>query len=516
MMRARVVSLLLRPTAPPVALGLVFAASLIVVESVVMHLLKQVYPGNAFGVVFLLGVLVVSTVWGFGLAAITSVASALAFDYYRNWRDDFIPTEAQNWVAIAIFLVVALLANTLADLARSRAVEADQRRREAEALAELQAALRRVATLVAQGVEPSEVISAVTTELARFLGVQYSALWHYQSDGTVTLLAACEDDPGVKTMPVGARFSLEGESISAKVWRTARAARMDSFEKAPGSAAARFRELGVRVAVGAPIVVRGRLWGAAVVGSSRPEPLPPDTEARVGNFADLVATAIANAQAYVELTASRARIVTAGDEARRRFERDLHDGAQQHLVTLALYARAAEAAAPSELAELKHQMSRIASGLAEVSLQLQEISRGIPPAILAKGGLLTAIEDLARRSPVPVQLDVAITDRLPEPIQIAAYYLVAEALTNTAKHAHACTVEVQLATDDTTDAGDPVLRVWVRDDGRGGADPNGGSGLVGLTDRVEALGGRLWLHSPPGAGTAVRAELPLRPAASPW
>jgi signal transduction histidine kinase len=204
----------------------------------------------------------------------------------------------------------------------------------------------------------------------------------------------------------------------------------------------------------------------------------------------------------------------AADYERRRIERDLHDGAQQHLITLALYARAAEASAPTELFELKQQMSRIASGLAEVSMELQEISRGIHPAILAKGGLPAAITELARRSAVPVQLDVAINDRLPEPIQIATYYLVTEALTNTAKHAHASSVQVQVDTDHT-DAGDPVLRIVVRDDGRGGADPLGGSGLVGLKARVDALGGRLWLHSPPGAGTTVRAELPLRPATPP-
>jgi signal transduction histidine kinase len=211
------------------------------------------------------------------------------------------------------------------------------------------------------------------------------------------------------------------------------------------------------------------------------------------------------------------RLHRAVDDERRRVERDLHDGAQQHLITLALDALAAEASAPTELAELKHQLSRIASGLGEVSLELQEISRGVPSAILTKGGLPTALQKLARRSPVPVQLDVAITDALPEPIQIAAYYLVAEALTNAAKHADASTVEVHLDTDDT-DTADRVLRVWVRDDGRGGADHRGGSGLVGLNDRLQTLGGRLWLHSPPGAGTTVRAELPLTqpPAPRRW
>src|SRR6478752_410074 len=345
--RARLVSLLLRPTAPPLALGVVVAAFLIVAETVLLYLLTQVAPGMAFGVVYLIGVLVVSTGWGFGLAAMTSVASALAFDYFHvRSAGSLIPTHAEDWAAIAVFLVVALLANTLAELARSRAAEADQRHREADvaaerahALAELQAALRRVATLVARGVTPAEVYAAVATELARCLGVCYSALWRYEPDGAATLLVARDDDPGLKKMPVGARFSLEGDSVPAMVLRTGRPARLDSYEKAAGSTAARLRDLGLRAAVGAPVVVDGRVWGAAIVGSSRPEPLPPDTEARVVDFTDLVATAIANAQAHAELTASRARIVAAADDARRRLERDLNDGAQQRLVSLGLQLR---------------------------------------------------------------------------------------------------------------------------------------------------------------------------------
>jgi signal transduction histidine kinase len=373
------------------------------------------------------------------------------------------------------------------------------------------------------------VFSAVAVELARWLGVYHLAvLFRYEPDGAGVVLAVGRRDPddaaaeeaspadvieglkveGLKTEYLGERLSLEGESVAAKVFRTGRAARMGSHEYAPGLVAARFRALGIRTAVGAPIIVDGRLWGAAIVGSSRPEPLPPDTEVRVGDFADLVAIAIASAQTRAELTASQARIVAAGDDARRRIERDLHDGVQPHLVTLALDARAAEASAPTELVELKRQLSRITLGLAEVSMELQEIVCGIHPASLAKGGLRAAIKELARRAPVPVHVDVAIKERLPEPIEIATYYLVAEALTNTAKHAHASTVHVQVDTDDT-DTGEPVLRVSVRDDGRGGADPHGGSGLVGLKDRVQALGGRLWLHSPPGAGTTLCTELPL-------
>jgi len=246
--------------------------------------------------------------------------------------------------------------------------------------------------------------------------------------------------------------------------------------------------------------------------------MPADTEVRITRFAELSASAVVagyrDEQKRQLLAEASRRLHRAADHERRRIERDLHDGVQQHLVTLALYARAAEESAPAELGDLKGQLSRIASGLADVSLELQEISRGIPPAIVADGGLPTAIQQLARRSPVPVQLDVAISQRLPEPVEIATYYLVAEALTNTAKHAHASIVDVQLDADDI-DAGDPVLRVWVRDDGRGGADPHGGSGLAGLNDRVEALGGRLRLHSPPGAGTTLRAELPLHQAPPP-
>jgi signal transduction histidine kinase len=288
------------------------------------------------------------------------------------------------------------------------------------------------------------------------------------------------------------------------VLRTGRAARIDSFESAPGSAAARFRELGLRVAVGAPIVVGGRVWGAAVVGSSRPEPLPSDTEARVGDFADLVATAIANAQAHAELTASRARIVAAGDDARRRFERDLHDGAQQRLVSLGLELRAAEASVPLELQPLRKQISDIVDGLVGVSKDVQEISRGIHPAVLSKGGLGPALKVLARRSAVPVVLDLAVDRRLPESAEVATYYVVAEALTNVAKHARASEVDVRIEADNAS------LHLSIEDDGVGGANASSGSGLTGLMDRVEALGGTMEISSQPGNGTALRVNIPLQ------
>jgi signal transduction histidine kinase len=287
------------------------------------------------------------------------------------------------------------------------------------------------------------------------------------------------------------------------VLHTGRPARMDSLDEAAGSAAARIRELGIRAAVAAPIIVAGHLWGVASVASLRPEPLPPDTEPRVCDFADLVATAIANAEAHTELTASRVRIVAAADDARRRIERDLHDGAQQRLVSLGLEMRSAEASVPPELHSFKEQISHLVTGLVGVSEDLQEISRGIHPAILSKGGLGPALKTLARRSAVPVELDVGVDRRLPDSVEVAAYYVVAEALTNVAKHAQASEVTVRVEAEGTN------LHLLIRDDGIGGADTARGSGLTGLVDRVEALGGQMTISSPPGSGTSLSVKIPL-------
>ena len=345
------------------------------------------------------------------------------------------PPDTEARIGDFADLVATAIANavTRAELRDSR----DELRE----LAEQQAALRRVATLVARGALPSEVFSAVALELAAVLGVKNASVWRYEPNGAATLLSAV-DEPGAKKMPVGQRFSLEGDNVATMVLHTGRPVRMDSHADAAGPAAAQIRELGLRGGVGAPIIVDGRLWGVAVVGSSRPEPLPPDTEARVGDFADLVATAIANAQTHADLTASRVRIVAAADDARRRIERDLHDGAQQRLVSLGLELRTVEAYVPPELQSLKKQISELVTSVVGVSKDLQELSRGIHPAILSKGGLGQALKTLARRSMVPVELDLAVDRRLPESVEVAAYYVVAEALTNAAKHAQASVVTV--------------------------------------------------------------------------
>jgi PAS domain S-box-containing protein len=378
-------------------------------------------------------------------------------------------------------------------------------RKEAEAelgrLADEQAALRRVATLVARGVPAAEVFSAVAEEVERLLGAEATAIARLASDGTVAIVASSgtvRDE-----VPVGTRLKLEPHMAVSSVVRTGRPARVDDYDHAPELLSPRVRRLGIRCAVAVPIVVEGSLWGSIAAGTER-ERFPDDAEQRMEEFTELAATAIANAESRSELAASRARIVAASDEARRRIERDLHDGTQQRLVSLALALRAAEAGVPPELDELRVELSRTANGLADAVEDLQEISRGIHPAILAEGGLGRALRGLARRSAVPVELDVRTGDRrLPEPVEVAAYYVVSEALANAAKHAHASVARVDVDADAST------LGLVIRDDGVGGAGFTGGSGLVGLSDRVEALGGKLVIASPAGTGTVLYVTIPI-------
>ncbi|MET0995024.1 MAG: DUF4118 domain-containing protein [Mycobacterium sp.] len=509
--RARLLALLLHPTAPPLWLGVVVAAVLIAAETALVHVLRHIAPENTFGAVFLLGVLVISAGWGFGLALLTTLASAAVYVYFHlETTDSLLPKSPEDTLAIAVFLPIALLANALVGQARLRAAEAEQRRHEASVaaarvseLAEQEAALHRVAKLVARGVPPPEVFTAVAAEVANALRVYNAGLFRYEADGSAVLVAA-HDEAGLRKMPVGTRVTLEGDNVAAMVLRTGRTARMDSHEDAAGSAAAVIRDLGLRSGIGAPIVVDGRLWGAAIVGSSRPKPPPPDTEARLADFAELVATAIANADARAELTASRARIITAADDARRRIERDLHDGAQQRLVSLGLTIRSVEASIPSDLVALKKQISDIGGALVAASEELRELSRGIHPAVLSRGGLPPAVRALARRCPVPVKLEVKVDRRLPESVEVAVYYVVAEALTNAAKHAGAATLTVAM------EAGPDRISLSIRDDGIGGADTSKGSGLVGLKDRVEALGGHMVITSRAGGGTTLNAEIPTQ------
>jgi signal transduction histidine kinase len=499
------VSWFLRPK--PVWLGVLVAAALIAAETLSVFALNRYAPNHAFGALFLLGVLVVSAGWDFGLAVATTVASAAIYMYFHLGNDGFVPSDEADFVAIVIFVPIALLANVLGGQARMRAAEAESRRNELEAshrelqtLADQQASLRRVATLVAQGNPATDVFRAVADELAHRLGLPHSALLRFDPDGSAELIAWFDDPP--TSRPLGERYPIGHGGVAEQVHRTGRAARMDGADVG-GLAGLRIRETGIGSVVGVPIVVHGQVWGAAVVGALRDDPLPADIEARVEDFTDLLGTAIANAQARSELAASRTRIVTAADTARRRVERDLHDGAQQRLVSLGLELRTAEAALRADANPVAEQIGAIIGGLTDVSDDLREISRGLHPAILSKGGLGPALKALARRSTLPVALTIDVAGRLPESVEVAAYYVVAETLTNVAKHADASEVVVTARTDTT------LLQVEIRDDGVGGADPKSGSGLIGLSDRVAAIGGRFELSSPAGEGTVIRVTIPL-------
>jgi signal transduction histidine kinase len=494
----QLIRLLARPS-PPLSMGIALASVLIVTEASIVRLLGRMAPHNIFDAVFLLGVLVISVGWGIGLAVITTLVSAAVY-LEVHVGAGVVPTRPQDIIALAVFLPVALLANALVGQAKVRATEASGAADQVSELAQRQAALRRVATLVARGVSPSEVLTAVADEVAATLRVCNATLVRYSDDGSGEVVAA-HDEAGLTKLPVGARLTLEGDNVAAMVLRTGRTARMNSHEHAAGSAAALIRDLGLRSGVGAPIIVEGRLWGSAIVGSSEMQPLPPDTEARLADFAELVATAIANAEARGELMASRARIVTAADEARRRIERDLHDGAQQRLVAAGLKARSLEASLPADDA-LRREVADLGDALAAANEELRRISHGIHPAALSRGGLRPALRSLGRRAGVPVEVKIAVEQRLPESVEVAAYYVVAEALTNAAKHAHASLVTVIAKADNR------CLHISVSDDGVGGANSGGGSGLIGLKDRVEALGGHVHLASHDHHGTTLSAEIP--------
>ncbi|MDT7632426.1 MAG: hypothetical protein QOI50_4356 [Pseudonocardiales bacterium] len=388
-----------------------------------------------------------------------------------------------------------------------------QARVELRGFAEEQAALRRVATLVAQGATQEKVFAAVASEVRRVLAVDVTVMCRYDPDRVLTYVGWSQSG---KQGPLGVQVPLGGRNVARLVFETGRPARIDDYGEASGAAAEVVRPFGLRSAVGVPVKVEGRLWGVMTVASTggRPPPegtedrLPADTEERLAGFTELVATAVANTEAQAAVAASRARIVAAGDSARRRIERDLHDGAQQRLVLLALQLRGPVLAAlPPGADELRAQLDEVATEVISALDDLRELARGIHPSGLATGGLRPALRTLARRSAVHVELDLGVERRLPEQVEIAAYYVVSEALTNAAKHARASTMHVTVHADEAD--GGAVLCVEVRDDGCGGADLSGGSGLVGLKDRVEALGGRIKIESPVGHGTAVRAALPI-------
>jgi PAS domain S-box-containing protein len=367
-------------------------------------------------------------------------------------------------------------------------------------LAEEQAALRRVATLVAREPPPAEIFAAVAEEVARLLGVEDTTIFRYEDDWTATVVA---DRAGDRHVPleIGSRMSLDGESATVRVRRTGRPARVDDFSNATGPLADYTRDAGIGSSVASPIVVDGRLWGAVVAATRDEEPMPPDTEARIGQFTELVATAIANVETRAELAASRARIVAAADEERRRVVRDLHDGAQQRLVHTVVTLKLAQAAYEQQEADAADLLAEALEQAEQATEEVRELAHGILPSVLTRGGLRAGVDALAARMAVPIENGVSV-GRLPPAVEATAYFVVAECLTNVTKHACAGCAAVEARLDNGT------LRLEVRDDGVGGAQADG-SGLVGLADRLAVLNGRLWVESPAEGGTVVVAELPV-------
>jgi signal transduction histidine kinase len=412
----------------------------------------------------------------------------------------------QLFIAVSALTSLVLAAETAertrAGLALA-ASEASQR-----ALADEQAALRRVATLVASGVPPSRVFVQVTEEVAMLLALPGANVMRYDGARTATVVGGWSED-GALTLPMGSTFDLDGDTVVARVLRSGEPQRVDRYQDTSGHLAESMRRSGYRAAVAAPVTVDGRLWGALAAGTRSDEPLPDGVEQRLCDFAELVAQALANADAHEQLAASRARLVEAGDAERRRLERNLHDGAQQRLVALAidltLVGAKLEKDPPAARKTLTLAQDELQRGLDE----LRELARGIHPAVLTDRGLGPALEALVKRAPVPVKITELPQERLASPVEAAAYYVVAEAITNVAKYARAShvTVSVHRSSECAT--------ITVADDGVGGADAAHGTGLRGLADRVEALEGRFFLESPPERGTRIRAEIPVpRPPAT--
>jgi signal transduction histidine kinase len=366
-------------------------------------------------------------------------------------------------------------------------------------LTDEQAALRRVATLVARGVPPEEVFSAVNEEVVRLLPVDFAHMGRYEGDGTATVVAASGST--ADHFRVGRRWTLGGKNLATIVFETGRPARLE-YGDASGPLGDTARGLGIRSSVATPIIVEGRVWGAVFAGTTVMQSLPAELEARLGSFTELVATAVANAESRAALAASRARIVAAADESRRRIERDLHDGAQQRLVHAVIVLKLALRALSNDEPNAGELVAEALRHAEQANSELRELAHGLLPAALSHGGLRAGVDLLVSRVSLPVSLDVTV-ERLPPTVEATAYFIISEALTNVVKHAHATGAGVMARVE----RGE--LRVVIRDDGVGGARSGHGTGLGGLEDRVSALDGRLVLESSPGEGTRVCVVLPV-------
>jgi signal transduction histidine kinase len=402
-------------------------------------------------------------------------------------HDEPLPADTQSRLLEFTELVATAISNTEARTERCR-------------LADEQAALRRVATLVAHGSPAAHVFAAVAEEVEQLLRIDDTALLRYEADGTATVVVNRIE--GAKLTPVGTRVTLQGTNVGTLVLRTGRSVRQDDYEAEPTDTLGGYvNSLGFNSGVGSPIVVEGRLWGVMIAVSRSADSLPEDAEARLEEFTELIGTAISNMQARSDLASSRARIVEAADDERRRVVRDLHDGAQQRLVHTIVTLKLAQRVATSD-GEIPASLVTEALTEAErATAELRELAHGILPSALTTGGLEAGLDALASRMALPVEINVS-AGRLPAAVEATAYFVVAEALTNVAKHSRATRAEVDVHVEDGS------LRLCVRDDGVGGAQPDG-SGLIGLADRLAVLDGRLHVKSPRRGGTVVEAAIPV-------
>jgi signal transduction histidine kinase len=435
----------------------------------------------------------------FGAATALAITSSLTVWNTAHGSGPFVRTSITHTV-LASQLFVAVAALTSLILAAVTA-ERTASERAQQALTDEQTALRRIATLVAGEAAPDHVFEQVTVEAAQTLGASAASLARFDEDGTVTFVGGWSDT-GRLAFPVGSRVPVEETGVLAEIRKTGRPERIDDYEGRAPEIVERLSSFGYASASAAPIRVGGQVWGAVVAAAPRDEPLAPGSERRLADFAALVAQALANADAYRKLAASRVRIVEAADTERRRLERNLHDGAQQRLVSLALQLRVVKASLRKDPESADALLAKADSELDHALEELRELARGIHPAVLTDRGLEAAVHGLAERAPIPVELTRLPENRLPDSVEAAIYYLVAEAITNVAKYAQATRASVAV------ERSNGFATVVVRDDGVGGAAPVPGSGLAGLADRVEALGGRLHIDSPPGRGTELTAEIP--------
>jgi signal transduction histidine kinase len=484
------------------ASALLIGAVGIALVSGVIALLKQAVDPNSLAALYLFAILPVAIRAGFVAAGVVTIGAYLTFAYFfAEPVHSLHVDEADSAAALTISLVTAYVVSELARRAHTRALDAEHAEEESRRLADEQHALRRVATLVAQEVPTQEVLEAVTRETGLQCDADLARMESFEPDGTVTAVAAWSREGKVE-LAVGERFELDGESIAARVRDSGQPARVDSFEGASGPIAREAQAAGIHASVGCPIVVGGRIWGVIAASKTGAEPFPPNTESRIADFTELAATAVANANARTDLLASRLRLLAAGDEARRELARDLHDGAQQRFVHAIITLKLAKRAFGQGDESAQALVDEALEHAEDANVELRQLAHGILPSELSRGGLAAGVDALVSRMRLPVDVDVAV-DRLPRDVEASAYFVVAEALTNVAKHARAERAHVNARVDDG------VLRIEVRDDGVGGARADG-SGLLGIDDRVSALGGELQVESPPGAGTHIAATLPLQ------